>query len=499
MDFLDPRKKRAHKIRLIVGYFLMAIVILLSTIILVYAAYGYGINTKTGQIIENGLLFTDSKPSGADIYLNGQLQAGKTAARLVLSAGNYTLTIKKSGYQTWQRNLTLDEHTISRYVYPFLFPLKPQLTPLKTYTSIPGMVTETPDRHWLLTQAETTTGGVSFEQFDTTALAQPSTTLTIPKSLITSSTEPSAFKEVEWSTDNNHLLLQHSYGDSKEFIVLNRTNPDQSFNVNKLFKVDPSEVALRNKKVDQLYIYDQAAGSLQVGDTGQATLDPPFLKNVLAFKPYGSSIITYVTDVGAPTGKVIADIWDNGKTYPLYSFDPGTKYLLDAAQYQSHIYYIAGSNTTERLNIYKDPEDSIRNPSYGKAVPLIALSDLGATDAHFSENTRFVGVQAGQNFAVYDFETGDSYSYTLKAPITAPLTWMDGHRFIGQSGSNVLIMDYDGINQVSLTPTLFQTGGYFSGDYNQMITFAPTPGASTAVLERVDLRAGSDLPKNGAQ
>src|SRR3954463_14418751 len=126
MDFLDPRKKRAHKIRLIVGYFLIAIVIGLSTIILVYGAYGYGINTKTGQIIENGLLFVDSKPGGADIYLNGTKQSGKTAARLVLAAGDYTLSIRKSGYHSWQRSFVLDEHTISRYVYPFLFPVKPQ-------------------------------------------------------------------------------------------------------------------------------------------------------------------------------------------------------------------------------------------------------------------------------------------------------------------------------------------------------------------------------------
>src|SRR3954463_8609217 len=101
MDFLDPRKKRAHKIRLIVGYFLVAIVILLSTVILVYGAYGYGINTKTGQIIENGLLFVDSKPGGADIYLNGKKQPTPTSARLVLPSGDYKLSISKDGYHSW--------------------------------------------------------------------------------------------------------------------------------------------------------------------------------------------------------------------------------------------------------------------------------------------------------------------------------------------------------------------------------------------------------------
>jgi len=499
MDFLDPRKIRAHKIRLIVGYFLMSIVILLSTLILVYAAYGYGISTKTGQIIENGLLFTDSKPGGANIYLNNQILGNKTPARLVLAAGNYTLTMKKSGYRTWARSFELDEHTISRYVYPLLFPTKPQITPIKSYSTMPGVVTESPDRHWLLVQSESSLTSLSFEQFDASNLAQPPTAIDVPRTLLTVSAEPSSFKVVEWSTDNNHLLLTHNFGANQEFIVVNRSNPDQSFNVNKLFKINPTEVALRNKKIDQLYLYDQSTGSLQVGDTGQGQLDPAFLKNVLAFKAYGSSIVTFVTDVGAPSGKVIANIWDNGKIYPLYSFDPGSKYLLDTAEFQNHIYYIAGSNTTDRLRVFKDPEDSIRNPSYRKALPLLALTQSGATDVHFSENTRFISVEAGQNFSVYDFETQHGYRYTVKAPLSAPLAWMDGHRLIGQSGSDVFIMDYDNINQILLSPTLFQSGGVFSNDYNQMVTFAPGADSTTVVMERVDLRAGTDLPANGKQ
>lgn len=498
MDFLDPRKKRAHKIRLLVGYFLMAIVIGLSTIILVYGAYGYGINTKTGQIIENGLLFVDSKPGGADVYLNGTKQSGKTAVRLVLSAGDYTLSIRKSGYHSWQRSFVLDEHTISRYVYPFLFPVKPQLTSLKSYSSLPALATETPDRHWLLVQSDATADTLSFDEYDTGTLSQAPLLITLPKSVLTTSPDVGSFKEVEWSTDNNHLLLERTYSGGHEFIVLNRDKPDQSFNVNKLFSVAPAQVALRNKKADQLYLYD-ANGSLQVGDVGQVILAPPFLKNVLAFKPYGSSLISYVTDVGAPAGKVTAKIWDDGKIYPMYTFTPGSKYLLDIAQFQNHFYFVAGSNTANRINVFKDPEDYIRDPSYGKAVPMLALDELGATDVNFSENTRFIGVQAGQNFAVYDLETQDAYHYAVKSPISGPLRWMDGHRWIGQSGNSVYVVDYDNTNAVLVTPTVYSKGGFFSQDYNQMITFAPVEGASTVTLQRVDLRAGTDLPANGKQ
>jgi len=48
MDFLDPRKVKAHRIRLIIGYVMVTLLIVLATIVLIYDTYGYGIDTKTG-------------------------------------------------------------------------------------------------------------------------------------------------------------------------------------------------------------------------------------------------------------------------------------------------------------------------------------------------------------------------------------------------------------------------------------------------------------------
>ncbi len=62
MDFLDPRKKRAYKIRLYIGYFLMAVALSIGTLILLFEAYGYDVNHKTGEVIQNGLVFVDSRP-----------------------------------------------------------------------------------------------------------------------------------------------------------------------------------------------------------------------------------------------------------------------------------------------------------------------------------------------------------------------------------------------------------------------------------------------------
>jgi hypothetical protein len=498
MDFLDPKKRRAYHIRLIVGYILVAIVIGLGTIIIVYGANGYGINTKTGQIVQNGLLFVDSKPGGTEIYLNNSDQHTTTSARLVLPAGNYKMDLKKTGYRDWARSFTLNEQSIGRYVYPFLFPVKPVITSLKTYTSQPKFITQSPDRKWLLVENNAASDKtLVFDQYDTSTLDNASpdvSSISLPANLLTSYSADSVFTETEWSTDNVHLLLQHSYPGGNEFIIFDRDHPDRSVNINTMFSIDPAEVSLRDKKTDQLYVYSQTASTLQVADTSSKTLAPAFLKDVLAYKPYGKDLITYITNAGQPAGEVVARIWDKDKSYKFDSFSAGSKYLIDFAQFQGHFYYAVGSDTADRVNIYKDPLDSLQDPAIGKALPVIALHDPGASKVKFSENTRFIGVENAQNFAVYDLEAQTSYQYPLSDPLAADMHWMDGHRFIGQSGGNVLVMDYDGINKQMVTPSLLSQGGFYSGNYNHLVTVA-TAADGSINLQDVDMRAGTDLPK----
>src|ERR1700733_10788849 len=125
MDFLDPRKSRESRIRLIVGYILIAIAILLGTIVLLFLAYGYGIDR--GKIIQNGLVFVSSHPGGANISLksmpNGTVEPnGITDSRLTLPAGSYTMQLQRSGYRTWERVISVVGDNVERFDYPFLFP-----------------------------------------------------------------------------------------------------------------------------------------------------------------------------------------------------------------------------------------------------------------------------------------------------------------------------------------------------------------------------------------
>ena len=492
MDFLDPRKRRAHSIRLMVAYGLVAIGIGLGGYLLLKAAEGYEVDPRTGSITQNALLFVDSRPGGADIYINDSLQSPKTSARLILPVGDYKLTIKKEGYHSWERGVTLNAKAVTRYVYPSLFPLESMIEDLKAYSKNPPLITQSPDRRWLLVQRpETSNGSVIFDEFDTANPDRAPKALTMPANLLTS-LAGSLLKEVEWSSDNKKLLLHHTYEGGDEFLVFRRDIAAESLNINVLFGIDPTDAALRDKKTDQLYVFLKSGGELRIADTRNSRLSP-LLKNVLAFKSSGPNLISYVTDQNMPQGRVSARIWDGNQSYPLYSFKAGSRYLIDEAQFQGHWYYVAGSDKDERVNLYKDPLDSLKNPSVNRATPLLSLNIIGATKVSFSNNTRFVAAEAGQKLSVYDFETQNLYRYTLEPKLPDVLRWMDGHRLIGSAGGSIFITDYDSTNQRTLVPTNFLRGGFFSPDYEQLFTTAPAK--TSAVLQRVDMRAGSDLPR----
>ena len=109
MDFLDPNKKRSNKIKLYVGYILVAIAISMSALVLLFANSGYRLDTE-GNVTQNGLLFVNSHPDGATAYIEGIYNKyktqGKTATKFDLREGRYRVTINMDRYRSWQKELS---------------------------------------------------------------------------------------------------------------------------------------------------------------------------------------------------------------------------------------------------------------------------------------------------------------------------------------------------------------------------------------------------------
>ena len=130
MDYLDPTKKKAKRRQLLVMYVLLGIAISIATVVFVYNVNGYSIDRKTGEVVQNGLLYIDTKPESAEITLNGQKQRGRTDARLVVEEGDYEIQLDREGYQPWKRSIVLEGGSLRRLTYARLIPQKIDTCPV---------------------------------------------------------------------------------------------------------------------------------------------------------------------------------------------------------------------------------------------------------------------------------------------------------------------------------------------------------------------------------
>jgi hypothetical protein len=492
MDFLDPKKKRAHRIRLYVGYGLMAVALAIATIILLFAAYGYDIDRSTGGIIQNGLVILDAHPESATIYANGE-KKGTTANRLALPAGQYKIELKRDGYRTWAHTVNLEGSSIEQLIYPFLFPEQLASKALQTYPAAPQVATESPDRHWLVVSQSAAAG--SFQVFDLNNTKNPSTIIKLPADTITAQPGAQSYEAVEWSSDNVHVLLKHVYQGGSEFVVLDRENPTNSVNITKLFASTAFTTAsLRDKKPDQFYLFT-SDGSLFSAETKNKA-PTLVVQRVAQYKAYQADTLLYALTPKSTDMLTEIHYRRGADDYVLRTVPKAETYLLDMADFNSHFYVAAGSTADGHTYIYKDPLDAYTHQPARTPQPIRVLIANGSQYVSFSAIARFIAVQAGSSFAVYDAETGRQFKYDAKLTLVPgqKATWMDGHRLLLNSGDAQFVFDFDGTNIQKLNPALHGYTPFFDRDYTAMFILAPQNNAADKpVLQRLELKV---LPKN---
>lgn len=107
---------------------LTIVLVLAGTILAIVFARGYRIDLGKKTVEPTGLLVATSIPDGAQVRVNGQLRTA-TNATLALSPGEYTVELKKDGFSTWQKRITLRAEEVVK-TEATLFATAPSLRPV---------------------------------------------------------------------------------------------------------------------------------------------------------------------------------------------------------------------------------------------------------------------------------------------------------------------------------------------------------------------------------
>jgi len=115
------------KIRLLI--FIIGILIVGSVgVFASFYARGYKFDFKALKFQPNGILVIKSEPDGASVYIDGNLKTA-TNATLSLSPGVYDVEVKKDGYFSWYKRLTIDKEIVTQASIS-LFRNVPSLSPI---------------------------------------------------------------------------------------------------------------------------------------------------------------------------------------------------------------------------------------------------------------------------------------------------------------------------------------------------------------------------------
>jgi hypothetical protein len=494
MDYLDPNKKKLNSTRLMIGYALLGIAISITTVIVVYLANGYYIDSDTGTVIQNGLIYIDSKPESAEVFLNGNKQRGSTDVRLVVPEGLYNIELKRDGYRQWSRQLQLEGGALRRLTYARMIPTVLDSEVALNLPSLPTMSSQSIDKRWLVLAF--TDDPLLMRFIDLEASNLQLENLPLPLGLLNTK-EAGVWRVLDWADDNRTFLAEYKTAKTTEFVLIDRANAVNSKNLGSIFGEGTfSSVSLRNRKKDLLFVHNKATGALFRGNATTASLEP-YLNNVIEYTSFGNDSVLYVTGSNVDDSHVKAVLKNGDEEYVLRDINKDDTYLLEMSKLGNSLVMGIGSAAENRVIVYNDPINALKKNDFSEIpVPTTVLRVESPQELTISADSSVILARSGNSFASHEFEADRSYKFESETVLDNPqeLRWLDGQHFtVSIDGGMQVIMDFNGSNQFELVKSTTLLGGYFDRNVDLQYTFTPEAvDATPARITRTFLRTPAD-------
>lgn len=234
---------------------LIFLMVLLGAVLVIRLAQGYSPDISTRSLRPSGILVATSIPDGAQLYIDGHLKSA-TNTTINLTPGEYEVEIKKDGYSSWKKILTIKKELVAK-TDAYLFPTFPNLQSL-TFTGAqnPFLSPDGQKVVFAVSQSSVDKDGLWVLDLGDRPLGLPRD----PRKIIASAPGGRDFvlAELEWSPDSKQILATLTTGPRQENFLLeaNQLNP-----ANRLIDVTSQLTVIRAdwEKEEQLRFKAQSA------------------------------------------------------------------------------------------------------------------------------------------------------------------------------------------------------------------------------------------------
>lgn len=487
MEYLDPEKKRKHRQRIALGYVLIGMIISMVTLIVLLAGYGYGFDRKTGEIVQNGIMFVDTKHRQASVSINGE-ETGQTDLRLVLREGDYTLEASRAGYRTWQRDLTIKGGQLRKLTYGLLIPETLVPEQKLTFNDRPIRSLQSIDKDRILAWDPAQNNSLIQYDISTDAPLRSLVSLdSLIKTVVESEDESTVKIDditfIDFDSNDTKVLVEVQIEKKKYTWLVDTVDSEQSINITsrlpQAFQADELAISMIDRNANKFYVHDVSAGEVYETELTNGALSLSSLtvstQKVLDFTGYGNDWLLYVAESDGDTGLVDVFLKEGDTTALLKQMKTSDRYYLSLAKKGNSPFVAIGATEETAVFVYTDPLDYLdKNQNSLIPSPAAILPMKDVIDISVSNDASVVLAHNKTTLATFDFDSKENFYKELDHTLSKDdeVAWIDGQHYSYVADGIAWVVDFDGSNQQQLTAAS-AIGIFYRDDSEGYFSFVP--------------------------
>lgn len=479
--FKKPTRKQ-FIIRRIIFSFLATVSVAIIVTAAVLFMLGYRLNTESGTLQQGALLQFDSRPSGADVYINDTLIGGKTATKQSVIAGTHSIIMKKAGYEDWSRTVTVTPGTLTWLNYTRFVPVNRTPASVQNFTEL-SQLTFSPDlKYGLAHEAPSSPVFHVLDLRSETVKPQP---VTLPGALYSEAATAGvehSFSIVRWNAPSRHVLLRHDFSGKTEWIVFDTENVDRSVNVTTLLSTDFKDIQFAGTNGSVLYGLT-SDGLLRKLDLSAGSISRAFVTHVSTFQMFATNIIVYEGQHPDDAAVQRVGVYRDGDdaSNVLREAPVGTPLHVATSQYFGDDYVAIAEG--EYVTILKGSYPSAQARAAATSLKPYATFTLGqpVEILSFSPSGEYVLAQGTSQAKSYEIE------YKRESGVfssNGKLSWLDAAHLWSDGDNTLTMRDFDGTNVHQLA-TVASGYGVTLSQNGRFVYLVHKKDATSANLQRI--------------
>lgn len=431
-------------IRRVISYTLMVVAVLLISIVLVLLMLGYRFNRYSGTIQQGGLVQFISQPSGASIKVGDIILAKKTRSKITLTPGDYLVTMQKTGYRDWKKNVTIKAGAVLWLNSARFVPNDPKTAPVLTMKTLDSISTR--GNVIALLQDKLTP---TVTMVDVSGDTPKTENITVPDSVLASKVA-AGYTLGDWLSDR-YILMKRTISGASDWIAVDTDSPKDSTVIASSKSRNPLEVTSDPRSSGAVLIRYSDGTVASQSISSQEFVDLP-LKSVASMTSDGNTLF-YTT---APRNGQVSTGYltlgdDQSRILRTYETDKAVR--ISSGHYFSTRYIATSVGTATYIEQVESLPSSDDQGSQITSLPFkTVMTPSPVSFSSFKANGRFVVLQQSDSLTTFDIELmrqSDTPIADAKK-LSLQLKWLDQFHFWSDANGYLRQYEFDGTNQTDV-------------------------------------------------